>query len=120
MPVSIVPDEEFLDVDDVATRNAFEGELAALLAEHEIDHLDIAQIRSKQRPVTQAISRLGYEAGLIGVAFKSNLDDEPCWAIFEGRAVLEATGAAHRLTESLPELAAVCEAWDLTLLDADS
>jgi hypothetical protein len=120
VPVSIVPDTAFLDVDDLETRRELEGNLAELLAEHGIDHLDISEIRSRQRPVTQAISRLAYEGGCVGVAFRSNLDDADCWAIFEGRAVLAAAGTSRRLSESIPELEAVCAEWNLTLLGVDS
>jgi hypothetical protein len=61
------------------------GRTFDVLREHGMDHLSIAQIRSKNRAVTQAISRDLYEHGAAGVTFKSNLDGGRCLVLFERR-----------------------------------
>lgn len=101
----VVPGGAFADLDDVVLRAELEVRHARLLAEHGMQHLDISQVRSKSRIVTQTISRSLYEEGYAGVRFRSNLDDAECFALFEGRARLEATsGELEPLTRDLPEL----------------
>ena len=73
-----------------------------------MEHLNISEVRSRTRPVTQAISRTLYEDGAAGVRFRSNLDDHPCTALFEGRSHLEPTGVPIVLTRDVPELLRVC------------
>lgn len=104
-----------VDLDDVTVRRDLERDHAALLAEHGMSHLDIAEIRSRARPVTQGISRALYERGAAGVRFRSNVDDRPCLALFEGRARLDARGRPLPLTGDLPELLQVCDEFGLTL-----
>ena len=53
-------------------------------------------MRSRDRIVTQAMSRALYERRYAGVRFGSNLDDRPCYALFERRAELKADGDAAR------------------------
>ena len=67
------------------------------------------------RPVTQAISRSLYDEGAAGVRFRSNLDDQPCTALFEGRGRLEPAGAPIPLTRDVPELLQVCAEYSLVL-----
>ncbi|HZJ51971.1 MAG TPA: RES family NAD+ phosphorylase [Actinomycetota bacterium] len=101
----VILDGEFADLDDVVVRAELEARHAPLLAEHGMQHLDISQVRSKSRNVTQTISRSLYEEGYAGLRFRSNLDDAECFALFEGRARLEATGReSEPLTRDLPEL----------------
>ncbi len=78
-------------------------------------HLDISEVRSRTRPLTQAISRALYEEGAAGIGFRSNLDDRPCTVLFEGRARLAPAGAAIRLTQDVPELLQVCAEYSLVL-----
>jgi len=108
-------DARLVDLDDLTVRRKLEREHAHLLATHRLRHLDISEIRSRTRPVTQAISRSLYDAGAAGVRFRSNLDDLLCVALFEGRAALEPIGEPLRLTEDLPDLRAVCQEFGLRL-----
>ena len=116
-PALIVSDRPFCHVDaDVELRNALERELAALLARHGMEHLDVAQVRSRDRIVTQTVSRALYKRNYAGVRFGSNLDDQPCYALFEGRAELEPDGRPHDLTTDLEPLRRVCEEFGLRLV----
>lgn len=78
-----------VDIDDVALRDEIERSHSDLLREHGMAHLDISEIRSKNRAVTKAISRDLYEQGAAGLIFRSNLDDCKCAVLFEGRGRLE-------------------------------
>jgi hypothetical protein len=82
-----------------------------------MDHLDIAQIRSKDRPVTQAVTRFLAGQGAAGIAYGSNLDDRRCAALFEGRARLSRVPGSRPepLTPAHPDLVAVCEELGLVL-----
>jgi hypothetical protein len=112
-----VDDGELVDVDAPATRAALEREHAPLLAEHGMRHLDVSEIRSRTRVVSQRIGRVLYERGAAGIRFGSNLDDQPCFAVFEARGRLVRRGRAKplELDERLPELVAVCDEYGLTL-----
>jgi hypothetical protein len=95
------------EVEDLATRRALELEHAALLVKLGLDHLDISDVRSGTRPLTQAISRSLWEQGAAGVQYRSNLDDGICFALFEGRAGLLPVGVGVPFSESeLLELSA--------------
>ena len=108
-------DAELIDVDEPASRQELEDRHAALLAAHGMEHLDIAAIRSRTRIVTQTIGRSLYEQGAGGVSFGSNHDDQPCYALFEGRAQLIADRDASRveLKPDLDLLQQVCDEWNL-------
>jgi hypothetical protein len=82
-----------------------------------MDHLDIAQIRGKDRPLTQAVTRFVAERGAAGILYGSNLDDQPCAALFEGRArLVPASGyKPEKLTPDHPDLVAICEELGLLL-----
>src|SRR2546425_84216 len=71
-------DGDLVDLDDLAVRRRLERRHAALLAAHAMPHLDISQVRSRDRVVTQTISRALFEEGAAGIRFRSNLDDGPC------------------------------------------
>jgi hypothetical protein len=96
-------------LEDLATRHA------TLLAEHGMVHLNISEIRSKSRPVTQAIGRDLFERGAAGLLFRSNLDDRRCVVLFEGRARFVADGTPVALSEPVPELALVCAEYNLAV-----
>lgn len=104
-----------IDLDDLNVRREIEYEYATLLASHDMKHLDISEIRSKNRAVTQSISRALYEEGNAGIKFGSNLDNLPCFALFEGRASLESLSATISLAEDIEELLQVCEEFNLIL-----
>ena len=116
-PAHAVGSHEFCDLDaEVELRNELEHELILLLVERELDHLDIAQVRSRDRIVTQAMSRALYERRYGGVRFGSNLDDRPCYALFEGRAELERSGDPLELEPDLEPLRHVCDEFGLRLM----
>ena len=103
------------DIDDVGLRTELERTHRDLLRAHGMAHLDISEIRSKSRVVTQAISRDLYDQGVAGLIFRSNLDDGRCLVLFEGRGVLEQIGEATSLADELQVLREVCEEYGLLL-----
>lgn len=110
-------DAELVDIDHPSVRDALECEHAGLLAAHGMEHLNIAEIRSRTRIVTQTISRSLYEQGAGGVAFGSNHDNQPCYALFEGHARLITAADAElvELSEELEILRQVCTEWQLQI-----
>jgi hypothetical protein len=108
-------DDTLVDVDEPALRAGLEREHAPLLAEHGLRHLDLAEIRSRTRVVTQRIARTLYERGAAAIKFGSNLDDRPCYAIFEARGHLVAAGDPIALATDLPDLVTVCEEYGLRI-----
>lgn len=108
---------DLADLDEPTLRLQFARAHATLLARLEVDHLDIAQIRSKDRALTQALTRFLAERGAAGVLYGSNLDDQPCAALFEGRARLSPLVGCEPdpLTRDHPDLKAVCEEFGLVL-----
>ncbi len=76
----------------------------------------ISEIRSRTRTLTQTIGRHLYDEGYAGVAFSSNIDGRPCFALFEGRAELQQFGEPLPMTNDLPVLSAVCAQLGLRLL----
>lgn len=61
-----------------------------------MEHLDISEVRSRDRIVTQTLGRFVFERDAAGVLYRSNLDDLPRVALFEQRAALTADGEARR------------------------
>ncbi len=111
-------DGPLADLDgDLALRRRLEARHARLLADRGMDHLDVAEVRSKDRVVTQTLGRDLHGRGYCGVVFGSHLDDRPCLALFEGRAVLRPRGAPRQLGSGTPELGAVCDELGLRLAD---
>jgi hypothetical protein len=104
-----------VDLDQPALLEQLAAKHASLLARHGMDHLNISEIRSKNRPVTQAISRDLYEQGVACILFRSNQDNQRCLVRLESRAQLQPDGAAIRLTMDLPELLQVCSEYSLVL-----
>jgi RES domain len=116
----VLDDGELVDVDAPATRAALEREHAPLLAEHGMRHLDVSEVRSRTRVVTQRIGRALYEAGAAAIRFGSNLDDRPCYAAFEARGHLaprdgDGRGAVLELDADLAPFVAVCDEYGLTI-----
>lgn len=105
---------ELVDIDDPPLRTELERKHADLLAAHGMDHLDISEVRSRNRQLTQALSRDLFDRGAAGLVFRSNLDDLPCVALFEGRAAVRLEGEAQPLTDIPVELLQVCEEFGLS------
>jgi hypothetical protein len=91
-----------------------------LLQKHGITSLNIARLRSRQRVITQLISRTLYEEGHVGVQFRSRLDQLVCYALFEGRASLQLVDQAIPLTQYHPDLIRVCGEYTLVLRPGSS
>jgi RES domain len=117
-PARIERDGRLIDLDRPALLEELATRHATLLAEHGMAQLNISEIRSKNRPVTQAISRDLYERGAAGLLFRSNQDDAPCVVLLEGRARFVADGSPISLTNDVPDLALVCSEYNLVLKSA--
>jgi hypothetical protein len=111
---------EILDLTDPTVRHAMEQRHAALLAAHGMKHLDITEVTRRRRSMTRVIAADAYdELGCAGIRFPSRLDGLPCFALFEGRASLEAVNDPIYLTDPAPQqLVEVAGAWGLTLAAA--
>lgn len=114
---NIVPfGRSFVHVEDLKVRHQLENELADLMERHGIDHLNISEIRSKNRHITRAISRTIFESGdSAGIEFHSNLDSGTCYALFEGRSKLHQIGKVTYLNEDVPVLVKVCKEYGIDL-----
>ena len=106
---------ELVDIDDVAVLQGLERRHAALLYQYGMDHLNIGEIRSEVRVVTQTISGTLYDERAAGIRFRSKLDDLPCIALFEGRAILSPAGNPEPLTNPIPALLQVRDEYNLVL-----
>lgn len=85
------------------------------LKTRKLKRLDAARIRSQDRDLTRAASRLLHDDGHAGIDFRSRLDKVPCHALFEGRARLDQEGTAIPLSGRFPELLTVCAEYSLKL-----
>jgi hypothetical protein len=113
VPARIETSGDFVDLDDVNVIRELELQLAELLGDKDIDHLDISTLRSKDREVTQHISRTLYDLGAAGLRFRSNCDDQPCFVLYEDRAFLQQDGDPEPCTADIPELLQVCSDYGL-------
>jgi hypothetical protein len=112
---------ELVDLTDTATRHEVETEHAELLAEFDLSHLDLHEITTSRRAVTQTIAGDLYDSGCAGVRFPSRLDGNACIALFEGRGVVTAAGPALALVDPAPEpLVNVRAAWQLQMEPASA
>lgn len=79
-------DGPIVDLNDPRTRDELEKRHAALLAEHGLEHLDLHEITSRRRIVTQTIAAdLFDRCEAAAVRFPSRLDGKKALALFEGR-----------------------------------
>ena len=104
---------ELVSIDEPALRREFERQHAGLLKAHGMEHLDIAELRSRNRFVTQTLSRFVFGRGAAGIIYCSNLDDLPCVALFEGPALVTPDGEPEALVDSPSELLEVCKEFGL-------
>jgi hypothetical protein len=95
-----------VDLEDLDVRRELEKSHAALLARHGMRHLDISNLRSSQRIVTQTISLDLWTQGKAGILYRSDLDSESCLALFEGGPLLSPYGRAGRIAADDPDLIA--------------
>lgn len=117
-PASIVIDHGcVLDLTDPTERHAIELRHADLLQAHGLDHLDMPEITTRRRIVTQAIAADAYDdLDVAVIRFPSSRDGNPCYVLLETRARLESAGPSIPLTDPAPEaLVNVCAGWRLAL-----
>ncbi len=118
-PLRLKLDGPIYDLTDIARRRSIEERHAELLLEHDMQHLDLHEITTIRRVVTQTIAGDLHDDGIAAIRFPSHLDSNPCIAVFEGRGALHLDGAIVRLTDPPPQqLLEVAAAWHLTLAPA--
>jgi hypothetical protein len=116
IPVALRLDGPLIDLNDLATRRDVENRHIDLLLEHGLNHLDLHEITTSRRVVTQTIAAGLFDGGASAVRFPSRLDGCVCVALFEGRGTVSATDDVVALTDPPPEpLATVAAGWDLVL-----
>lgn len=123
-PVRIVLREgaRVLDLTDAQEVHRVETIHAELLVEHGMGRLDLHEITTRRRAVTQAIATRAYDEEQVGVVrYPSSVDLAalPCFALIEGRARLELAGDLVPLTDPPPTpLEHVAAGWHLRLQPA--
>jgi hypothetical protein len=110
-------DGPIVDLYDPTVRNELERRHAALLAQLGLEHLDLHEVTSRRRIVTQTIAGdLFDRLGAAAVRYPSRLDGKPALAVFEGPGELIASGEPIVLIDPPPApLVAVCAEWGLAL-----
>lgn len=107
------------DLTDVPQRQRIEERHVDLLFEHDMRHLDLHEITTSRRVVTQAIAGNIYDGGAAAIRFPSCLDGNPCVAVFEGRGELDLASEVMPLTDPPPTaLLKVVAPWHLDLQPA--
>ncbi len=116
-PARLRLDGPVLDLTDVDQRREVELRHAEVLAEHGMAHLDMHEITTPRRVVTQTIAGDAFERlGIAAIRFASRLDGMPCYALCQGRASLVSDGNSVALTDPAPEaLQNVTASWRLEL-----
>lgn len=111
-----------VDLGKIPVRRVLERRHAKLLASFGIKHLDVSDITSKVRPITQAIAKSLFDDGLegldgpvAGIVYRSNLDQETCFALFGGRYEIQRLGAPRPLSQPIEELQQICQELGLVL-----
>jgi hypothetical protein len=116
IPVVLRLDGRLVDLTDLPTRQQVENRHIKLLVEHGLEHLDLHEVTTSRRVVTQTIAADLFDRGASAVRFPSRLDGGACVALFEGRGTVAATDHVVALTDPAPDsLATVAAAWGLLL-----
>lgn len=111
-------DGDLVDVSDIAVRSGLERRYAHVLAAHDAEHLDVTDISSRQRALTQGLARALYDDSAAGVRYSSNIDGLACVGLFEGRARLDLTGGPPTpLPDARLFVQSVCGDLGLNLVD---
>jgi hypothetical protein len=120
VPCALVYEGRLLDLTDAQERQEIEARHAQLLADHGMSHLDMHEVTTRRRIVTQTIAADAYDnLDVAAVVFASSRDGRACIALFEDRAELEETGPPIALTDPPPEsLVRVAADWRLGLSSA--
>lgn len=118
-PVRLRLDAPTCDLTDVPQRQKIEEQHVDLLLEHDMRHLDLHEVTTSRRVVTQTVAADIYDGGAAAIRFPSCLDGNPCIAIFEGRGELQLAGEILPLTDPPPPaLLNVVAPWSLDLQPA--
>lgn len=114
---TLVADQgDWMNLENPEFLRALELELAGMMSEVGMEHLDLAEIHGRNRQLSQRTSRYIYSLGAAGIRYRSNLPPTgTCWALFEGKAHLEPRDPTKLLTRSLPELRKVAKEFGLAL-----
>ena len=109
-------DGPFIDLTDVRTRQEIEHRHLQLLLEHDMQHLDLHEITTSRRAITQTIAADLFDRGASAVRFPSRLDGNACVALFEGRGTASPAADHIALTDPPPKpLTDVTAPWGLVL-----
>ena len=111
----VIVSGRMIDVEDAAVLRRLEPDLAEFLQTEGIRVFNAATVRSRNRRLTQKISRLLFNEGEAGIDFHSHLDANPCHSYFEFRAELHQIGQPISLTQNIPEFLLVCKEYGLRL-----
>jgi len=122
VPCALAYEGCLLDLTDPAERRTVEVRHAHLLAEHGMSHLDMHEITTRRRIVTQTIATDAFDnLDVAAIRFVSSRDGQACIALFEGRAELEPDGELIALTDPAPTpLLDVAKGWGLRLVDRNA
>lgn len=117
--IALEPGADVLDLTDAQEVRRLEAVHAELLVEHGMGRLDLHEITTRRREVTQAIATSAYDeehAGAIRYPSSIDLAGTPCYALLEGRARLELAGDVVSLTDPPPApLEHVAAGWNMAL-----
>lgn len=115
-PAFLRLDGALVDLTDVPTRQEIEDRHNQLLLQHGLEHLDLHEITTSRRAITQTIAADLFDRGASAVRFPSRLDGNACVTLFEGRGGAVAAGDPIALTDPPPEpLLSVAAEWRLVL-----
>lgn len=116
VPALLRLDGPMIDLTDGAVRQRIEDRHAPLMVENGMEHLDLHEITTSRRVVTQTIAGDLYDGGVAAVRFLSRLDARPCVALFEGCGDADLIGEIIPLTDPAPgPLLTVTTEWNLDL-----
>ena len=91
-----------IDLTNVPTRQEIEHRHIELLLAHDLEHLDLHEITTSRRAITQTIAADLFDLGAGAVRFPSRLDGNACVALFEGRGTAGLAGEPIALTDPQP------------------
>lgn len=116
VPVALRLDGPVVDLTDLSTRQELEDRHRELLLEHGLQHLDLHEITTSRRPITQTIAADLFDDGASAIRFPSRLDGNACVALFEDRGIAVLAGEPIALTDPPPQpVTNVTATWELTL-----
>jgi hypothetical protein len=116
VPATLELDGPVVDLLDAETRQQIEDRHEGLLVDHGLEHLDLREITTDRRVVTQTIAADLFDHGAAAVRFPSRLDGNACIALFDGRGAAQLAGTVVALTDPAPPpLVTVTGQWTLEL-----